>query len=482
MKQFQPSPRRLVFLLAALAVIALHSSAAAEVSEEAQTERVHSLVLKFDNSQISVDEFVVGLQSASSRELGDDGFAFEDGELRNVIGDALVRKTKQTLLTRSSTDALDLRKAAKAVLGPRHPDSKRVDRLVYVAERAELLEASQDAVKMDRFSDEVTDPVEATIVNRRKSTMFHKMAQSANTSGVPTLALRYLSEVDREYWRDITPELLLQTLSLVASKARSNPNSLNHWPFDNENVQAAIKALELRELSESERESLHSSLAGAYAYRTLYSIERGEVAAAERYFTEVLNNRPDPSEENDDLRFEIALAAGDDASREFARHRLQELSKQGTMSLDYRLRLLMAGYYGGMFPVIFYSGIALCVAIIALVLLKPGTVMVQRASGAARVRQARVRGAGYMHSAGATDEYSRLLALFNLDDTASKEDIKRAYRQLAKDYHPDRMQGKSAEEQAVATERFDELKRAYDRILEFKQAQFGSFTGDFEHD
>ncbi|MCB0345442.1 MAG: DnaJ domain-containing protein [Bdellovibrionales bacterium] len=83
-----------------------------------------------------------------------------------------------------------------------------------------------------------------------------------------------------------------------------------------------------------------------------------------------------------------------------------------------------------------------------------------------------------MHAHQAPDEYSRLLQLFGLDDRASKDEIKRAYRQLAKDYHPDRMQDKSAEEQAAATERFDELKRAYDRILEFKQSQFGSFTGE----
>ncbi len=453
-------------------------SCAAEIAADAQSERVRSLVLKFENNQLSTEDFVVSLQAAASRELGDEGFAFEEWELRNVIGDALVKKTKFVLLNKSSSAALDLKKAARAILGPRHADTKRVDRLVYVSERAEMLEASQDAVRMDRFSEEVTDDTESTIVSRRKSTMFHRMAQDANLSGSPTLAVRYLSEIEKQYWRDSTPELLLRSIELVAQKVRVNPNFLNHWPFDEANVKSAIAYLESKQLSEQQRSKLHEALAEIYSYRTLYSLERSATDLARDYYQKVLKYRPDPNERNNQLRFDSALSASGPEARSFAQQRINELYALGGMTMSYRVNLLMSGYYGGFFPVVFYATLLLCACIILLGLFKPGAIMFRRASGAARVRQARVRGAGYMHAPQATDEYSRLLALFGLDDGASKDDIKRAYRQLAKNYHPDRMQDRSPEEQAEATERFDELKRAYDRILEFQQSQFGSFSGE----
>ena len=39
------------------------------------------------------------------------------------------------------------------------------------------------------------------------------------------------------------------------------------------------------------------------------------------------------------------------------------------------------------------------------------------------------------------DEYSKLLAVFDLTDTASEDDIKRAYRNKMKEHHPDSAQG-----------------------------------------
>lgn len=471
--------RSVLLFTAAALLLQLHVVYAfADAVADAQSERVRALILKFENDKIDAEDFVVSLQAAASRELGEEGFAFEEWELRNQIGQALVHKTRFVLLNKSSAAALELKKAAKTILGPRHPDSKRIDRLVYVAERAEMLEASQDAVRMDSFSDEVTDDVESTIVNRRKSTMFHRMAQDANNFGTPTLAVRYLSEIDKNYWRDATPQILLHSLDLVAQKIRINPNSLNHWPFEDGNVKAVIKDLEGRDLSPQDRQTFNNAMADIFGYRLLYSLERGSVAQARDYYNRVLLYRADPNDANDALRFNAALSASGPEARAFATERIDELYARGGLSMTYRVKLLMAGYYGGFFPVVFYATLTLCGGIIVLALFKPGAIVMRRASGAARVRQARVRGSGYMHAHQAPDEYSRLLQLFGLDDRASKDEIKRAYRQLAKDYHPDRMQDKSAEEQAAATERFDELKRAYDRILEFKQSQFGSFTGE----
>lgn len=77
---------------------------------------------------------------------------------------------------------------------------------------------------------------------------------------------------------------------------------------------------------------------------------------------------------------------------------------------------------------------------------------------------------GYKKEVEYVDEYSRLLDLFGLDDTATTEEIKSAYRQYMREHHPDTAEEKSAEE----TEKFIELKKAYERILKIKEGRFGA--------
>lgn len=76
---------------------------------------------------------------------------------------------------------------------------------------------------------------------------------------------------------------------------------------------------------------------------------------------------------------------------------------------------------------------------------------------------------GYLKGPSQPDEYSRLLALFDLDDSASVEDIKAAYRKVMREHHPDTAREQTPEE----VEKFIELKRAHDRILEIKRGVFG---------
>lgn len=64
------------------------------------------------------------------------------------------------------------------------------------------------------------------------------------------------------------------------------------------------------------------------------------------------------------------------------------------------------------------------------------------------------------------DEYTSLLDYFNLDDTATEADIKRAYRELAKAHHPDTADAKSREE-------FDLVQTNYDKLMKLRKGWFG---------
>ena len=51
-----------------------------------------------------------------------------------------------------------------------------------------------------------------------------------------------------------------------------------------------------------------------------------------------------------------------------------------------------------------------------------------------------------------------------LSKGATKDAIRKAYRQLVKQYHPDRVAGMPAEFQTVAHDRTREIREAYERL------------------
>ncbi|HMO18175.1 MAG TPA: J domain-containing protein [Oligoflexia bacterium] len=64
------------------------------------------------------------------------------------------------------------------------------------------------------------------------------------------------------------------------------------------------------------------------------------------------------------------------------------------------------------------------------------------------------------------DQYSALLSIFNLSETATESEIKKAYREKIKNLHPD-----SSDNEEI--QKFKDTKKAYDRIMELRKAGFG---------
>lgn len=55
--------------------------------------------------------------------------------------------------------------------------------------------------------------------------------------------------------------------------------------------------------------------------------------------------------------------------------------------------------------------------------------------------------------------------VLEIDQGASQEEIKAAYRRLAAQYHPDKVQHLGKELQALAEMRFKEIQQAYDELI-----------------
>ncbi len=73
---------------------------------------------------------------------------------------------------------------------------------------------------------------------------------------------------------------------------------------------------------------------------------------------------------------------------------------------------------------------------------------------------------GYAKIVESDDEYSSLLSLFELDDNATDADIKKAYRALVKQYHPDTSD-------TDEREKFEKIHKAYERLLDLRKGWFG---------
>ncbi len=77
--------------------------------------------------------------------------------------------------------------------------------------------------------------------------------------------------------------------------------------------------------------------------------------------------------------------------------------------------------------------------------------------------------AGYKEELTAEDEYSKLLAVFDLDDSCVFQDIKDRYRTLLKEYHPDTTEHDPEE----AAAKLSEIKASYKRIETIQKSWFG---------
>ena len=54
--------------------------------------------------------------------------------------------------------------------------------------------------------------------------------------------------------------------------------------------------------------------------------------------------------------------------------------------------------------------------------------------------------------------------ILGIDSNATDEDVKKAYREMAKKYHPDKVNSLGEEVKQSATEKFRKVKEAYDYL------------------
>jgi hypothetical protein len=224
-------------------------------------------------------------------------------------------------------------------------------------------------------------------------------------------------------------------------------------------------------------------IAEKLSVKVLEKVLDGNAEQATRFYGKLLEVRPDPSFENDELRKQVVHYGKSPEIKGFVEARFQELSlKNEGIFESLRLQYLRS-------PTTVIGVVAICILVsvlVLLILLRLEKQRIKRKTALENkpkpkepnVENRKDRNSpGYFvnrnsssKSADQDDEYSKLLGLFELTDKASEADIKHAYRKKMKELHPDRSQDRTPEQ----IEKFNDLQNAYERIIEVRKSWFGS--------
>ena len=424
---------------------------------------VSELITAAQQGELSLDELAEAMakSAAASPEsvesLRDLSLPFPGFD--EMLGKQLVLRSERTLVSSSAGDARGLKILAEEMLPPGNADRGRVLRLFELAETAEALVAEGSAETVFQTEFDTKTPQEQDIIAARLSRFIQKHAEEMAESSPPVEALATLVKLDQEWKAAGISYVAVDVLKRLANNDETLSAS-DTWPLADKDTQSF-----LRSAMGIEPELKKAALV-LYEKRAMALLNAGKMEGAAEAFSWILQVRPDPDSKNVELRWELLDAAGSDSA--FGKALLDQLEAAGKLGLGARLKLAISGHYG------FFAQILLLALLIVPFVLSAFVVSRARAiaSGKAKSwaeRSAEKRGVGYLNITEQDDDYTRLLSVFGLDESASEAQIKKAYRNKMKELHPDRAAaGAEADE-----EKLQELKEIYDRIMEMRSSWFG---------
>lgn len=387
-------------------------------------------------------------------------------ELRPTLGKSILSTIERLLVDRDPATLKLYRSLSEELLPPADSSRTAIQRLFWLAGRAHELLQNRNTRELISLREQATSTTERKIVSARLAQLQLKLASDFQMSKQPINALRELAQIPAEFFNKGAVELTSAMIEMIAqSEDEAGVTLEQSWPFDDPNLQGLLKTAQAADAQTK------LSLAGIYSKHCLRMFEKGDVSTAKRYFDLTVSLRADPNDENDKLRYQIALTADSDDAWYFAMGRAKELGDSQYATLGMRTRLLLKGYYGSLYPILFYVSIVLLVLAGILTIVNPSLRLGSKFK-MPKISLSNKTEPGYARVATAPDEYSRLLAILGLDDTAKESDIKKAYRKLVKDCHPDRISGSSPQEKQLI-ERFRHYTETYERLLEIRSAWFG---------
>lgn len=376
---------------------------------------------------------------------------------------------------------------------------ERAKKAFALCEQADGLVESGNAAALQALAAKTELPFKRFLELRIKSLDLLTQAGLANTS--PSQGLVLLSQIPPCGRTQKTREATLGLLEKLNGPATPEADEV----FGAIAVQQAIK------------EALHMApqkkddIIALYEKQVRSMIERASSDHLLDCFRMLIELRPDPNPQNTEMRMFAATHTKTEGLKYFAVARLDEMRSAGELSLWKKLRLIFGGYYGTFLPILvtiliifFGCGGAAFVFFYFQFRRKESALYAEeqefqkeasesfstyksnqrRAQQEAGQRSKKATGGsfggrkprGYVNPLHGEDEYSRLLSLFGLTDSATETEIKKAYRDTVKNYHPDTANqgGGGGNSEEDRTKFFIQAKETYDRILEIRSSWFGT--------
>lgn len=381
----------------------------------------------------------------------------EEG-FERIFGQVLQERAGVYLVNHSTAEALGLKRLAEIFLDQHSDEKKAIDHLFVLVEKFEHYAALEDLGGLVTLRESVSNPGEVEIFETRMAEVVTTFAKKMLATNQPELALRALAQLPVK-WRS---EKSIPVISRALVDFHQSINS-KRWERENLLVEEPSIASFLESIAE-EHAGARITLIKIYSDFAILFMRQGDVAHVEQFLSQVIRHRPDPHEENDDLRLELALEARTTEARTLARSLVRELMREQKLTWFGKLQLMLSGHYGTTLLIFLCASIAIAAISLSVAVILP--LFSRERSWAEPLMVDTDRYASVL------DEYSALLQVFGLGEDATEEDIKQAYRRIAKELHPDTASGTIEMDEKTRNEKFIELKATHDRILEIKKSRF----------
>ena len=399
----------------------------------------------------------------------------------DLVGSRIEKRVAELIREGKPIATRQLELFVERMLGGASKYTKRVTSLNRLNEQFERLVSRGTPDTVLAFRASLSSDLERELFLGRVDAFLQRIVQRHTSSDPPRVAIRILSLLGDAARAAGGDEFVAKTMVALAEQAKQGQLVWSEWVFDDPKIEKFVF-----EIAEKHPE-IKTSLVTMYEVRVKELVRSKSYDEATKSFEWLLAQRPDPNPTNNALRRELAsLVSSDIHGKTFATARISELVEMEQLGRFEEIYYYFKGFYGeGMLLATFLITIGVIVGILGglLVLGKyfpelSTEKFSKRFDAFKRKRLEKKyakRGVGYMQPVDVDDEYSRLLAEFGLTDKATEADIKKAYRQLVKEHHPDAhgAAGVVTDAEGNVDRTFEELKKNYKRLLAMKASYFG---------
>lgn len=463
----------LLLCVSAAPVLAEDDSPIAKLIQKTKDEKItHEELANALVVQAEIDQ--AAIQNPDTLILRFSGFA-------ELIGEKMEKRVAVLIKEDKAVGAKQLELLALRMLGDSSKYTKSIVNLNRLNDQFERLVSRGTPDTVLAFRASLSSDIERELFLGRVDGFLLRIVQRHTDNDPPMTAIRNLSLLGDAARAAGSDDFVAKAMNTLAQQASQGAFNWQDWALGDPKVEKFVFAV--AEKKPEVKESfiiLHEVRAKTFVRAESYD-------DATKSFEWLLVQRPDPSPANNSLRRELAsLVSSGIHGKTFATARIEELAELDDLGKIEEIYYYFKGYYGeGVLLATFLITIAVIVAIFgAIVFLGkyfPGMSTAKLSKNVESYRQKRLekkyakRGVGYMKAVDVDDEYSRLLAEFGLDDSASESDIKKAYRRLVKEHHPDAhgAAGVVTDEEGNIDRSFEELKKNYQRLLMMKASYFG---------